>query len=89
MGSQTAPPACMTALAANTLAAEEISAVKVVLDSGLLTMGSGGSEVRECVCLLGECQTHTDGLPTILPSLWHQHGAYDTFRLYRVSESKN
>ena len=41
MSSQTAPPACMTAypLAANTLAADEISAAKAVLDSGLLTMG--------------------------------------------------
>jgi CDP-4-dehydro-6-deoxyglucose reductase, E1 len=41
LNSQTAPPACMTAypLAANTLAAEEISAARTVLDSGLLTMG--------------------------------------------------
>jgi CDP-4-dehydro-6-deoxyglucose reductase, E1 len=41
MSSQTAPPACMTAypLAVNTLAAEEISAARTVLDSGLLTMG--------------------------------------------------
>jgi CDP-6-deoxy-D-xylo-4-hexulose-3-dehydrase len=41
MSSQTSPPVCMTAypLAANTLAAEEISAAKAVLDSGLLTMG--------------------------------------------------
>src|SRR5262245_41247862 len=41
MSPQSAPPACMTAypLAANTLTAEEISAAKAVLDSGLLTMG--------------------------------------------------
>jgi len=41
MSSQTAPPTCMTAypLAVNTLAVEEISAAKAVLDSGLLTMG--------------------------------------------------
>ena len=41
MSSLTAPPACMTAypLAANTLTADEISAAKAVLDSGMLTMG--------------------------------------------------
>ena len=41
MSPQSAPPACMTAypLAANTLTADEISAAKAVLDSGLLTMG--------------------------------------------------
>lgn len=41
MSSRTAPPVCMTAypLAANTLAAEELSAAKHVLESGFLTMG--------------------------------------------------
>jgi len=41
MSTQTAPPTSMTAypLAANTLGAEEISAARTVLDSGLLTMG--------------------------------------------------